>query len=129
MNSSLFHLIFDLAKIGGGILLAQSVLMKYDAIDETVDKVAKWLIGFKSIIGGAALFFGTVYTFFYSGCFLMDVTGILVGLLLLGVSLREIPAIGGQLTTASNSLKAFSIPIGIAALVSGVLGLLNVPCF
>ena len=75
MNSGLFHLIFDLAKIAGGILLAQSVLMQYDSIDETVDKLAKWLIGFKSLIGGAALFFGTVYAFLYSGCFLMDVAG------------------------------------------------------
>lgn len=129
MNTELFHFIFDISKIAGGILLAQSVLTKYESIDETIEKLAKWLIGFKSTIGGVSLGMGAIYAFLYSGCFVMDLSGILVGLLLLGVSLKELPAVGNSLTKASTSLKAFSIPIGIAAIVSGIFGLFNFACF
>ncbi len=129
MNSELMHFVFDISKFSAGILLAQSVLVKYESIDETVDKMAKWLSGFQGTIGGLAFGMGVIYTLFYAGCFVMDLAGVLSGMLLLGVSLRNIPAIGEQLTNASNYLKAFAIPIGIGALISGILGVFNLACF
>lgn len=123
----MISLIFDIALISAGILLAQVSLMKYDAIDETVDKLAGILSGFQGIIGGLTLVLG-VLRVLGGGCTLMSIAGVLAGLVLLGVSLKSVPAIGEFLNNASTALKAFSIPIGLAALASGVLHLLNF-CF
>lgn len=120
MSNGLFYLIFDLAKIAGGLLLAQSVFAKYDS----VGKLTGFLSGFKAIIGGILSIMGTLYVLI-PGCLLMDIAAVLAGLVLLGVALKSVPGIGDILVRVSNLLKAFAIPIGIGALVSGVLGLLN----
>ena len=117
-------LIFDLSKIAAGILLAQVALTKYDTISKTVDKLAGLLSGFQGIIGGLSLVLGVLYVL-RPDCLLMDMAGVLAGLILMGVSLKSVPAIGEALNNASVALKAFSIPIGIAAIASGVLGLLD----
>lgn len=120
-------LVFNLSLIAAGILLAQVALTKYDAIDDTVNKLAGLLSGFQGIIGGLTLVLG-VLKVIGGGCMLMSVAGVLAGLLLLGVSLKSVPAIGEILHNASNALKAFSIPIGLAALAAGILSLLGF-CF
>lgn len=117
-------IIFDLARIAAGVLLAQVVLTKYDAIDDTVNKLAGTLSGFQGVIGGLSLALGVLF-FLKPGCALMDLAGILAGLVLLGVSLKSIPAIGETLSNASTALRAFSIPIGIAVLGAGILGLIG----
>ncbi|GAA3522041.1 hypothetical protein GCM10022393_40670 [Aquimarina addita] len=120
MNNGLFYLIFDLAKIAGGLLLAQSVFTKYDS----VGKLTNFLSGFQAIIGSILSIMGALYVLI-PGCFLMDLAAILAGLVLLGVALKSVPGIGDILVRVSNILKAFAIPIGIGALVSGILGILN----
>lgn len=120
-------LIFDIALISAGILLAQVALTKYDAIDDTVNKLAGILAGFQGVIGGLTLVLG-VLRVLGSGCTLMSVAGVLAGLILLGVSLKSVPAIGEILNNASTALKAFSIPIGLGALAAGILHLLGF-CF
>ncbi|MEO0896616.1 MAG: hypothetical protein AAFY71_09475 [Bacteroidota bacterium] len=119
--------LFDFAKLGGGLLLAQVVFMKFDAVDDTVKSISKVLAGFQATIGAACLILGVIF-FLTPGCALMDISGILAGLVLLGVSLKNIPAVGEALSKASTVLKGFSVPIGLAALASGFFGLFNIMC-
>ena len=119
--------IFDIAKIAGGLLLAQQFFAQYDSVNTHVNKLAKWLAGFQSIIGGALLGFG-VYFIIRPGCFIMDASGFLGGVLLLGFGLKEIPLLGEWLLKLSIWLKPFTIPLGIAVIISGVLGLFTSMC-
>ena len=119
--------LFDLARIAGGLILGHALFSQWDKIYDDVQKASDWLAGFQGIIGGFSLLLG-LYFLFHPGCFFMDLSGILLGLILLGVSLSNVPAIGNSLVKVSNFLKAFAYPIGIAALVSGLLGLFNLLC-
>jgi len=120
-------LVFNIAQIAAGLLLAQTALMKFDAIDETVAKVTKWLDGFKASIGCITLILGLL-NLIRSGCFINDLLGIATGLLLLGVGLRSVPLVGGLLEKGSMALKSFAVPIGIAALAFGVYALVTKNC-
>ena len=120
-------LIFNIAQVAAGILLAQSALMKFDQVDETVNKVANWLAPFKSIIGIATFALG-ILRLIGEGCFINDLLGVATGLLLLGMSFHKVPAIGGLLVKASTFLKAFAIPIGVGAIVFGLFAIFSGNC-
>jgi hypothetical protein len=72
--------------------------------------------------------FGIIFLF-QPGFIVHDIVGILAGLLLLSDSLQKVAGIGDQLTSAAKALLPFEAFIGIAALVVGVLGLLNIRIF
>lgn len=119
--------IFDLAKIAGGLILAQSLFANWNKVYDDVQRASNWLAGFQGLIGGFSFILGIIFLI-KPGCLLMDISGILLGLILFGVSLSNLPVVGESLHKASKSLNAFAYPIGIAALISGVLGLFNLLC-
>jgi cadmium resistance protein CadD (predicted permease) len=121
--------IFDLANIAAGIILAASTLMKIQSISDSIVKLSNWLRGFKVTIGAVALILGIIYLL-RPGCALYDLTGILAGLVLLTDTLINVPGVGESLTKLSRTLLPFTTTIGIAALIVGILGLLdlNVLC-
>ncbi len=116
--------IFDLSNIAAGIILATSTLMKVKSIADSILKLSKWLTGFKVIIGFTCLILGLIFLF-RPGCSLYDFTGILAGLVLLTDTLISIPGIGEPLTKLSRSLLPFTTAIGVASLIVGILGLLD----
>ena len=120
-------LFFDLARIAAGLLLAQAMFSKLGSFEDEMEKVAAWLSGFQGLIGGFAFILGIIYVL-KPGCLLMDLSGILAGMILFGYALARVPGIGEHLQKASNSLRAFSYPIGMAAIISGVLGLFGILC-
>jgi len=122
------ELIFDISRIAAGLLLAQAIFSKFGSLEDEFEKVAKWLSGFQGLIGGFVFISGVVYLLKW-GCFFMDLSGVLAGLILFGHALVGVPGIGEYFGKASSYLKAFSYPIGLAALISGILGLLNLACF
>jgi hypothetical protein len=116
--------LFDLFNIAAGIILATSTLMKVKSIADGILKISNWLTGFKVIIGFVCLILGSIFLF-RPGCSLYDLTGILAGLVLLTDTLINIPGIGESLTRLSRSLLPFTTAIGVAALIVGILGLLD----
>ncbi|GAL86371.1 hypothetical protein MYP_3600 [Sporocytophaga myxococcoides] len=98
--------------------------MKVKSIAESILKLSNWLTGFKVIIGFVCLILGLIFLF-RPGCSLYDLTGILAGLVLLTDTLTGIPGIGESLTKLSRSLLPFTTVIGVASLVVGILGLLD----
>ena len=117
--------IFDISNICAGILLGVSVLDRWDGSSRFFTKAAGILAPFSTIIGCISLILGVIYIF-RPFCTLYDLTGIIAGLTLLSGSLSKVPAIGDFLERMSNALIPFRAAIGIAALVVGILGLLNI---
>lgn len=117
--------IFDLSNIAAGLILSYSVLMQMKGTGEKFSGFVSWLNGFRFVFGGISLVHGLIYLF-RSGCALFDITGMLAGLLLLSGALGNIPGIGKSLEKASRSLAPFSVIIGVAAIVVGIMGLLDI---
>ena len=122
---NLGHIIFDVAKLAGGLLLAAQFIKDKTEFDAHVDKATAWLGRFQIIIGGTLLALGILYVF-QKDCLIMDIVAALAGLVLLGVSLKSIPAVGEAIFKISNEVSKFAIPIGIIAIISGVLGFVGV---
>ena len=116
--------IFDLSNIAAGIILATSTLMKIKSISDSILKLSNWLTGFKVVVGFTSFILGLIFLF-SPGCAIYDLTGILAGLVLLTDTLINIPGIGESLTKLSRSLLPFTTAIGVASLIVGILGLLD----
>ncbi len=76
------------------------------------------------VIGFTSLILGLIFLF-RQGCAIYDLTGILAGLVLLTDTLINIPGIGESLAKLSRSLLPFTTAIGVASLIVGILGLLD----
>lgn len=117
--------VFDLSNIASGIILATSILVNLKGVGEDISKLSAKLSGFKVVFGSLSLILGVIYLF-RPGCAVFEIVGIMAGLVLLSDLLKNVPAIGEFLTTTSHKLAPFSTGIGIAAIVVGVMGLLNI---
>lgn len=119
----LYH-IFDISNIAlGGMLLLQ---YKGDEmkVHPIIKQVFDFLEGFRNIWGYLAFGLGVYFLIFRSGCAVHDIAGILVGLM----TLRSEGLLGhiSFLDSISEKLEPYAYPIGIAALIVGTLGLLNI---
>jgi hypothetical protein len=114
--------IFDLANICAGLVLGISVLKRLNV--GAISSAAVFFRLYRWIIGAVCLILG-IYFLLKPGYIIHDVVGILAGLLMLGDRLLAIPAVGGFLKNASKALLPYEAIIGIAALIVGILGLLN----
>lgn len=124
----MMSLIFEIACICAGVLLAIAHLDKLDGESTFFVKIAHKLSPFNSIIGFATLIIGVLYLF-KSGCLIFGIVGILCGLLLLPQQLSKVPGIGDSLYKFSNSLQNYKAIVGDIALILGVLGLFNMNPF
>ena len=125
----MIYTIFDIANIAGGILLASNTLRNIEGLGEPVSKAAHWLMQFKNPIAWVAFVGGIFFLVAKPGFAIHDIVGILAGLILLEDNIKVIPAVGDTLAVWSEKTADFQSPIGIAALVVGILGLLNIHIF
>ncbi|WP_228851945.1 hypothetical protein [Aegicerativicinus sediminis] len=121
-------LIFEIACICAGILLAITTLDRLDGKSNFFNKVAEKLTPFSAIIGIVTMILGILFLLKFH-CILFSLTGIACGLLLLPQRLSKIPGIGDFLFKLSNSIQPYKVFVGDIALVLGVLGLFNLNPF
>jgi hypothetical protein len=112
--------IIELMNIVAGLILAMGILPSIPAIGESLEKVAKWLGRFQSIIGVIAIILGILYF----GDLLQSIVAIVAGLILAMGILTSIPAIGKDIAKVAKWLGGFQTIIGIIAIILGIWGLL-----
>lgn len=109
----------ELTNIVAGLILAMGILPSIPAIGDSLEKVAKWLGRFQTIIGVIAIILGIWY---FS---LQGIVAIVAGLILAMGLLTSIPAIGKDLAKLAKWLGGFQTLIGVIAIILGILGLLG----
>jgi hypothetical protein len=112
--------IIEITNIVAGLILAMGILPSIPAIGDSLEKVAKWLGRFQSIIGVIAIILGILYF----GDLLQSIVAIVAGFILAMGLLTSIPAIGDDLAKVAKWLGGFQTIIGVIAIILGIWGLL-----
>jgi uncharacterized membrane protein HdeD (DUF308 family) len=112
--------IIEIINIVAGLILAMGILPSIPAIGESLEKVAKWLGRFQTIIGVIAIILGILYF----GDLLQSIVAIVAGLILAMGILTSIPAIGKDIAKVAKWLGGFQTIIGVIAIILGIWGLL-----
>jgi len=113
-------IIIELTNIVAGLILAMGILPSIPAIGDSLEKVAKWLGRFQTIIGVIAIILGVLYF----GDLLQSIVAIVAGLILAVGLLTSIPAIGNDIAKVAKWLGGFQTIIGVIAVILGIWGLL-----
>lgn len=113
-------MIVEIMNIIAGLILAIGILPALPAVGKSLEKVAKWLGRFQTIIGIVAIIVGIV---FFS--WLQGTVAIIAGLILAMGILSSIPALGKHLERLAKWLGGFQTIIGIIAIIIGILGLVG----
>jgi uncharacterized membrane protein HdeD (DUF308 family) len=113
-------MIIELTNIAAGLILAMGILPSIPSIGDSLEKVAKWLGRFQTIIGVIAIILGILYF----GDLLQSIVAIVAGLILAMGLLTSIPAIGDDIAKVAKWLGGFQTIIGIIAIILGIWGLL-----
>jgi hypothetical protein len=113
-------IIVEIMNIVAGLILAMGILPNIPAVGKSLEKVAKWLGRFQTIIGVIAIILGILYF----GDWLQSIVAIVAGLILAMGILTSIPAIGKDLAKVAKWLGGFQTIIGIIAIIIGIWGLL-----
>jgi len=111
--------IIEITNIVAGLILAMGILPSIPAVGKSLEKVAKWLGRFQTIIGVIAIILGILYLFD-----LQAIVAIIAGLILAMGILTSIPAIGKDIAKVAKWLGGFQTIIGIIAIILGIWGLL-----
>ena len=111
-------MIVEIMNIVAGLVLAMGILPSIPAVGKSLEKVAKWLGGFQTIIGIIAIIVGI----WYFG--LQGIVAIIAGLILAIGILPSIPAVGKSIEAVAKWLGRFQTIIGIIAIIIGIWGLL-----
>ncbi len=111
-------MLVDIFAIIAGLVLLTGVLGVIPALGEHLEKLAKWLGSFQTIIGIIALLLGIFNLGSLSGIML-----VLAGLILMMGILPAIPALGEHLEKLAKILAGVQVPIGVITLIVGLLGL------
>jgi uncharacterized membrane protein HdeD (DUF308 family) len=102
-----------------GLILIVGILPAIPAMGKELEKLAKWLGSFQTIIGIIAIILAIRW---WSG--LQSIIAIIVGLMLIVGILPAIPAMGKHLEKLAKWLGSFQTFIGIIAIIIGIWGLL-----
>ena len=121
-------LIFEIACICAGILLALTHLDRLDGESNFFNKIAAALRPFNFIIGIATLVIGILFILKIK-CVIFGIVGILCGLLLIPRRLGRIPGVGESLEKLSYKIQPHKVIVGDIALILGVLGLFGLNPF
>ncbi len=117
-------LLFNITAIASGLLLATSLLDKWDGDNDFFVKTAAKLLPYKTTIGGLIFALG-ILGILKPGCFIHDGIAISAGLLLITDLLGKAPVIGNLLIKASTALMPFKVIVGIAILTVGITRILG----
>ncbi len=121
-------LIFEIACICAGILLAITHLDRIDGESNFFNNIASTLKPFNTIIGIVTLAIGVLFLVKVK-CVIFALIGIACGLLLLPQQLAKFPLIGNLLVKLSNAINPYKVIVGDAALILSVLSLFNMNPF
>ena len=103
----------------GGLILCIGIL---GIVSKNLEKIAKWLGSFQTIIGIIAWILVALY--FSESEFIQVIMAFIVGLILIAGILPAIPALGKSLEKFAKWLGSFQTLIGIIAIIVGIWGLL-----
>ncbi len=109
----------EIMNIVGGLVLCAGILGAIPAMGKHLEKLAKWLGSFQTIIGIIAIIIGIIFFSIPQG-----LLAIIVGLILAMGILGAIPAMGKHLEKLAKFLGSFQALIGIIAIIVGIWGLL-----
>jgi uncharacterized membrane protein HdeD (DUF308 family) len=109
----------EILNIIGGLILCMGILGAVPAMGKHLQKLAKWLGSFQTIIGIIAIILAIYYW-----TELQSIVAIIVGLILISGLLPVIPALGKHLEKLAKWLGSFQTIIGIIAIIVGIWGLL-----
>ncbi|MCX6651069.1 MAG: hypothetical protein NT131_05365 [Methanomassiliicoccales archaeon] len=87
-----------------------------------MEKLAKWLGRFQTIIGVVMIIVSIV--FMLNGIGLQEIVALIAGLILAMGILPSIPALGKSLEKLAKWLGRFQTIIGVIAIIVGIIGLL-----
>ena len=118
-------ILYELALICAGILLAINTLDKWDGSTQLFAKIADALKPFAAVIGGIALILG-IWFLFRPFCTFRDIVAVLAGLALLGGTFENHPSLQKFFNKAAGVLNPYRVIIGLIALILGLLGLFNI---
>jgi hypothetical protein len=111
-------MIIEVTNIVAGLILAMGILPSIPAVGKSLEKVAKWLGRFQTIIGIIAIILGILYFG------LQGIVAIVAGFVLAAGIMTSIPAVGKDLAKVAKWLGGFQTVIGIIAIILGIWGLL-----
>jgi hypothetical protein len=114
--------IIEITNIVAGLILAMGILPSIPAIGDSLEKVAKWLGRFQSIIGVIAIILGIWGLLYFD--LLQSIVAIVAGLILAMGLLTSVPAVGKDLAKLAKWLGGFQTLIGVIAIILGIWGLL-----
>ena len=120
----IIHLIFKIACICAGILLAITALDRLDGESNFFNNIAAKLRPFNTLIGFATLVIGILYIMKFK-CVIFALVGIACGILLLPQQLGKIPGIGDNLVKLSTKMQGLKVIIGDAAIILAILSFLG----
>ena len=109
----------EIVNIIGGLVLCAGILGAMPAMGKHLEKLAKWLGGFQTIIGLIAIILAFLYW-----TDLQSIVAIIVGLVLIVGILPALPAMGKHLEKLAKWLGSFQTLIGIIAIIVGIWGLI-----
>ena len=109
----------EIINIVGGLVLCAGILEAIPAMGKHLEKLAKWLGSFQTIIGIIAIIIGILFFSIPQG-----LLAIIVGLILAMGILGTIPVMGKHLEKLAKWLGSFQTIIGIIAIIVGIWGLL-----
>jgi len=109
----------EIMNIVGGLVLCAGILGAIPAMGKHLEKLAKWLGSFQTIIGIIAIIVGIIFFSIPQG-----LLAIIVGLILAMGILGAIPAMGKHLEKLAKFLGSFQALIGIIAIIVGIWGLI-----
>jgi hypothetical protein len=111
-------MIIEITNIVAGLILAMGILPSIPAVGKSLEKVAKWLGRFQTVIGVIAIILGILY---FS---LQGIVAIVAGFVLAAGIMTSVPAIGKDLAKVAKWLGGFQTLIGVIAIILGIWGLL-----
>lgn len=112
----------DIITILGSLILCVGVLDAIPAMGKSLEKFAKWLGAFQTLIGLIIIIFVAISPWENP----LSIIALLIGIILLTGILPMIPAIGKQLEKFAKWLGSFQTFIGIIGLILGILYLLEI---
>ncbi|MBI0582369.1 MAG: hypothetical protein JET69_05070 [Methanomassiliicoccales archaeon] len=108
--------------IFGGLILAMGILTSIPALGKYLEKLAKWLGRFQTIIGVVLIILAIWWML--SGIGLTEIVALIAGLVLAMGILSSIPALGKSLEKVAKWLGRFQTIIGVIAIIVGILAIL-----
>lgn len=117
-NPMVKYMIVELTNIVAGLILAMGILPNIPAVGKSLEKVARWLGRFQTVIGIIAIILGILYFG------LQGIVAIVAGFVLAAGIMTSIPAIGKDLAKLAKWLGGFQTLIGVIAIIIGIWGLL-----